>query len=130
MYSRGCLQRICRRMRSANDSLPCAPGADAEIVAEAPVVQVVPRLPSGLRECRGFVVSVAGCRQARFDGLLHVGGHVVVRHLGRMAVEQRVRLDGQVIGGNMRGRKRDRRLDVGQGLVRRSGPARHTSGRD
>ena len=54
-------------------------GADAEVVAEVPVVQVVLALLAGLREGRGFVVGVTGGSQPGLDGFLHVGADVALR---------------------------------------------------
>ena len=42
-------------------------GADAEVVAEGPVVEVVPAFAAGLGEGGGFVVAVAGVAEAGFD---------------------------------------------------------------
>ncbi len=91
-------------------------GADAEIVAEGPVVEVVPGFAPGPRESGSFVVPVAGGGQPRFDRFLHVGCHVLVRDLRRMAIKIGIRLDGQVIRGYMPGPEADGRFDVGKRL--------------
>src|SRR5207247_9968438 len=58
-------------------------GADAEVVAELPVVEVVPAPVPGPGESRGFVVLVT-CRSQRFlDRDLHVRASVVLRKLRR-----------------------------------------------
>ena len=98
--------------------LAVCPGTDAQIVAKAPVVEVVLGFAAGLRERRRFIMPIAA-GQARFYGLLHVRGRIVVRHLGRMPVEQGVRLDGEVVGRDMRRRKTDRGIDVFHGLHQR-----------
>ena len=55
----------------------CA-GADAEVVAEAPVVQVVAALASGSRIRRDLVLHVARRREARLAGSCISAGDVVV----------------------------------------------------
>lgn len=66
--------------------------ADAEVVAEAPVVEVVAALLAFAREGGGFVVLVSGLGELVFDHLLHVGRLVFVWQLGRIAVKESVGL--------------------------------------
>src|ERR1035437_10433593 len=65
-------------------------GAYAEVVAEAPVIEIVPALPSRLGEGRGLVVDVTAAREPLFDHVLHVGGEFAVRQRRRMTVKQGV----------------------------------------
>ena len=72
--ARGCLQRTCAHDAIGERQLRMRAGADAEIVAEAPVVDVVPAFVAGLRVRGRFVVRVAGVvRAAASDGVLDVG---------------------------------------------------------
>ena len=86
--------------------------ADAKIVAEAPIVQIVPRLLPRLGERRSLVVLVTCSSQHALDLFLHRGREFIVGHFGGMAMEERIRFDGQVIGGDMRRRHCDRGRDV------------------
>ena len=81
-------------------------GADAEVVAEPPVVEVVPALASRPRERRRLVVPVARGRERAVDRVLDVGRAIVVGQRRRMPVEERVRLDRQVIERQVRRRER------------------------
>jgi len=54
-------------------------GADAEVIAELPVIQVVLAGAVFLREGRGFVMRIAGGGKALFDGDLHRSRAVIVR---------------------------------------------------
>ncbi len=89
-------------------------GADAEVVAEGPVVEVVAAALAGLGEGRGFVVLVAGLGEHRFNELLHVGGEVVIRQFGRRAaVEGRVGFQREVVAGQVLRRERHGGLQIG-----------------
>ena len=59
-------------------------GADAQIIAEAPIIHVVPALIARTRVRRGFVVDVAGRGQLGVDELADVRGQLVV---GQRAVD-------------------------------------------
>src|SRR5690606_17883025 len=48
------------------------------------------------------------------DGVLHVGGGVVVGQRGRVPEERRVRLQRQVVAGQVLGAEGQRRVEVGQ----------------
>src|SRR6202140_109177 len=74
-------------------------GADAQIIAEAPIVQVVPALEPRAGVRRGFVVDVAGRGQIGINEVLDVRRQLIVWELWRMTVEQGVRLDRQMIKG-------------------------------
>ena len=54
------------------------------------------------------------------DRLLHVGGQVVVRQVGRRGVaERRVGLEGEVVGRQVRRLEAERGVDIGQRLGQR-----------
>ena len=94
-------------------------GADAEVVAELPVVQVVPRLAPGLRIGRHFIMSIAGGCGVLLDHLLHVGAGIVVRQHRRELRENRVRLQRQVVQRQVRRRRGNRDAKVGARLFQR-----------
>ena len=95
-------------------------GANAQIIAKRPVIQVVPRLMAGQGKRRGFVMDKSSRRQPRLDGLLHIGGQVVVGQIGRRAGgKQGVGLQRQVIGRQMARAQRQRLFDIGQRLLQR-----------
>lgn len=95
------------------DELAVGTRADAEVVAEVPVVEVVPALPARPREGRGFVVPVAGLAEPCLDHLLHVGGKIVVGQRRRRGVEGCIGLEGEVIAGQMGRAEADRSLQIG-----------------
>jgi hypothetical protein len=105
--------------RGVGRQLAVGAGADAEVVAEAPVVEVVRARRAGPGEGRGFVVREAGRTEPGFHHLLHVGRQVVVGQRRRRVVERRVRLQRQVIGRDVADPAADRRGDVGFGLCQR-----------
>src|SRR5574337_1618141 len=77
-------------------------GADAEIVAVTPIVQVVPTLPA-LAGVRGnLVVTVAGLRQASLTLLLHLPDQILIRQFWRVRVEQGVGFERELVMGNVR----------------------------
>src|SRR5258707_15545446 len=76
-------------------------GADAQVVAEFPVVQVVAAAMTGPRERRGLVVLVTRLGERLLESDLHVGAGVVLRERRRSAVEGRVRLDRQLVRRDM-----------------------------
>ena len=101
--------------------LAVRPGAQPQIVAEHPVVQVVLRPVPRACPGRHFVVLV-GTAQHLAHGIEHGCGQVIVGYLRRKARKQRVRLQRQVIAGQVRRRKRQRRgqilAQLGQRLLR------------
>ena len=74
----------------------------------------MPALPAGPGEGRGFVVGVAGSGQARLDRVLHVGAGVGRGQFGREGGEARVRLERQLVAGQVGRRKGECGLDIGQ----------------
>ena len=95
-------------------------GADAEVVAELPVIQVVATGVMGTRIGRGFVVLHARFGQPCLDRQLHVSGQVVVRKVGRRSVtEWRIGFEREVIGREMWRLETQRSLDIGHGLGQR-----------
>src|SRR5262249_33839378 len=98
-------------------------GSDAEIIAEAPVVEVVPALAHRERERRGMVEGVAHRAGGRFeralDRVADFGRRVVVRQRRRITVKERIRLDREVIEGKMRRTVAERDPYVRASVVRR-----------
>src|SRR5690606_36770802 len=62
----------------AQGELAVGAGADAEVIAEAPVVEIVPALPPGPGIGADLVLGVTGLGQAGDAGVLHVPGTVLV----------------------------------------------------
>ena len=110
------------RLLAAQGQLAVGAGTDAEIVAEAPVVEVVGALPSGARIRGHFVLRVAGAGQQVLAALLHVPGEVVVGNaLGRPRGIDGIRLEGELVMRDVRRRQRNGARHVGfrhrQGLA-------------
>ena len=70
---------LCRRL---GGQLAVSTSTDTEVVAEGPVVDVVPALPVALRKGRHLVAAESGSRQARITVLLNVGESSVHRQNG------------------------------------------------
>jgi len=87
--------RVIRQLRMRT-------GADAEVVAEGPVVEVVPARFSRFGKGRSFVVVEAGADEFRFDQFQHVGGRILVGQRRRRMMEGSVRFQRQVIGADVR----------------------------
>ena len=81
-------------------------GADAEIVAEMPVIQVVPTLLARLCEGRSFVIVETGGGEPCLDGFLHVGTQVALGELRREGGKTGVRFERQLVAGKVRRGKR------------------------
>ena len=94
-------------------------GAYAEVVAEAPVIEVVPALAARSGEGRGLVVEVAGVSEPLIDHVLHVGGEFRVRQRRRMAVKEGVGFQREVVGRKVGGAEAQRRIDVLLSLLQR-----------
>ena len=62
-------------------------GADAKVVAEVPMVEVVFALIVRLCECGDFIMVVAFLLQLLHGVVVHGGDIVFVRQLGRLVVE-------------------------------------------
>src|SRR5256885_10495584 len=77
-------------------------GADADIVAEFPVVEVVAAAMPPPRESRGLVMPIARRAEHLLRCQLHVGALVMLRQLRRLAPEHRVWLDRQLGGPEVR----------------------------
>lgn len=92
-------------------------GADAEEVAEAPVVQVVPGAQAVAGVGGGLVLAVAVLVEQGLAGFLDVPEDVVLGQLRRLAPEHRVRLHGQLVPGEVRGGQGEGLAQVGQGVV-------------
>ena len=93
--------------------------ADAEVIAELPVVQIVLAALAGLGVCRHLVVLVACRRQPRVNPVLHCKRRVVIRQRGRVLGEVRVRLQRQVVQRHVVRIERQRGLHVGLALGKR-----------
>ena len=72
--------------------------ADAEIIAELPVIEVMARPFFRLRECRSLVMLVAVCGQHLLDALLHIAARIVVRQ--RAAAGAQTACSVPASGGN------------------------------
>ena len=94
-------------------------GADADEVAETPVIEVMPRRATGLGICRDFVLRVTVLGQQRLAGFLYVPQGVVFRQHRRLIPEHRVRLQRQLIPGNVRRLQRNGLAQIAQGIVQR-----------
>jgi hypothetical protein len=94
-------------------------GADAEVVAELPVVEVVHAAMAGPRERRHLVARQPRRRRALGDEVEHVGCHVVVGQPRRVLGEEGVGLDRQVVDRQVRRLERQRLLQVGLQLGQR-----------
>ena len=96
--------------------------ADAEVVAELPVVEIVPALAARSGERRRLVVPIPRGVEQRVHGVLDVRRRIGIGQRRRMAVEQRIGLERQLIERKVRRRERDRGggvgLRVGDGLLR------------
>ena len=90
--------------------------ANAEVVAKVPVVEIVQALFAGLGEGGGFVIGVARCSQAGFDGFLHVGAQIAFRQFGREGGEAGVGLQRQLVAGEVRGGEAEGGFEVIQRL--------------
>ncbi len=98
---------------------------DAEVIAEAPVVEIVAAFAAGLRPRRSLVVRVAARGKGGADGVLHRRRRIVIRQHGRMPVEKRVRLEREMVEGQMRGAGLERGFGVGARLGERLLGKRH-----
>ncbi|CRM80693.1 hypothetical protein [Pseudomonas sp. 22 E 5] len=94
-------------------------GADADKVAEAPVVQVVSRRAARLGIGRDFILRVTVFGQQRLAGFLNVPQRVVFRQRGRLVPEHGVGFQRQLIPRQVRGLQRDGLAQVAQGIVQR-----------
>ncbi|MPN09218.1 hypothetical protein SDC9_156507 [bioreactor metagenome] len=87
-------------------------GANAQIVAELPVVAVVKTLVAILGIGRDFIALHAGSPGAGRDKVQHLIGRIVLGHQGRVFGEIGVWLDGKVINRQMWRRKRQCRVHI------------------
>ncbi len=94
--------------------LAMRPGADAEVVTEGPVVEVVRAAVPRPREGRHLVARQARRRGAPGDEVEHVAGQVVVgQPRGRPAGEGGIGLDRQVVDRQVRRIKAQRLVEIG-----------------
>ena len=90
-------------------------GADAQIIAKGPVVQVVPALMAGTGKGRSFIVRIARFGQAVFQPILDLGTGIVIGQSGRRHCGKGgVRLQRQLITGKMRWVKGQCLMDISQ----------------
>ena len=94
-------------------------GADRQIIAETPVIQVVPAASPGPRERRHFVAFEPLRGQQTQALLFQVGAAVTVGLLRRRAEEGGIRFDGQLVPAQVRRLQRHRLAQVIQRLRRR-----------
>ncbi|MNP62865.1 hypothetical protein D3C76_1581950 [compost metagenome] len=76
--------------------------ANPQVVAKTPVVQVVLTLVARLCVGRGFVLLIPGGSQKPMALLENIPQRVIIRQHRRARTKQRVRLNGQLIPGEMR----------------------------
>ena len=101
------------RLRCAQREFAVRAGADAEVIAEAPVIEVVRRLPPGLGVGRDFVMLEARRRDPRLAGLLDVPALVEAGNaLRRARGEHRVGFERELVVRQVRRLQRERALDV------------------
>ncbi|MNE22705.1 hypothetical protein D3C80_1159270 [compost metagenome] len=91
--------------------------ADADEVAEAPVIQIVACSATGLGVGRHFVLGVAMAGQQGLTCLLDIPEDVILRQQGRLVPEYRVGFQGQLIPREMRRFQVDGLAQVVQGVV-------------
>src|SRR6185312_10742541 len=82
-------------------------GADAEVVAEAPVVLIVHAAATRPGIGRDLVLGVAGSSQAVLAGRLHCPGLVVIWQRWRTTRKHGVGFEGQLVVRDVLGRQRD-----------------------
>ena len=126
----GAPARSARVAATGVGELAVRTGADAEVVAEAPVVQVVPALRAAPRIGRDFVLLEPRGGEPRLASDLHREGHLVVGQARRPTLERRAGLQRQLVMRNVRGLECERLLQVRQRVVQRLLAATRTSGRD
>ena len=89
-------------------------GTDAEVITKLPVIQIVQRAPCRRRVGRDFITRVAAGLQQGMTGVLNIGQHLVIRQRRRVKCETGIRLDGQLIPGQMRGFQCQRGFQIAQ----------------
>jgi hypothetical protein len=94
-------------------------GADAEVVAELPVVEVVQTAMAGSRIRGDFVAVESDIRRPLHDVIEHLGRQVVMRQHGRVLREQGIRLDRQMVGREVWWLVGQRSVEVGRPLGQR-----------
>ena len=92
--------------------LPMCTGADADVIAELPIIRIVLTFMLRLRVSRDFVMTQTGTRQFRLNIVLHIQRQLIIRHARRMTVKQGIRFNRHVIVGQMRRRERQRRHHI------------------
>ena len=104
-----CLAHDARR----EGDLAVRAGADSEVVAVGPVIQVVTRLSAAQRVRGRLVVLVTRVSRQLLDHLLHSGSRVVVGHDGWVTMEVCVRFNREVVERQMGRRVRERTRNIG-----------------
>ena len=88
--------------------------ANADVIAERPVIQVVTRRAPGARVSRDLVAPITGRGQAR-DAVILLGGTDVMGRQGRRTPrERRALFQGQLVPGQVRGRQGDGLVEIAQ----------------
>ncbi len=103
----------------AEGHLAVRAAADPQIVAEAPVVEVVLALVARFGIGRSFILLIAGGAQQLVAAFEDIPQRVVVRQNRRARAEQGVRLDGQLIPRQVRRIESDSLAQIVQRLFQR-----------
>ena len=91
------------------------PGPDGEIVAVQPVIEIVDRAPPAPGVGGHLVLLETEVAQQRLAEQLDARGRVGIGKTGgRAGVEHGIRLEGQLVPGQVLGAEAGRRLDVGE----------------
>src|SRR5690348_11668719 len=77
-------------------------GADAQVIPEAPVVEVVAALASALRKGRDLVLFEAARGEHGMASTLHVPREIIIRQRRRLRGEQRAGFKGELVVREMR----------------------------
>src|ERR1700692_1105709 len=83
-------------------------GAEAEVVAEQPVIEIVPALEAVAGVCGNLILPVAGRRQQRLAFALYSPRRLIVGQRRRARVEHGAGLQRELVVRNMRGSERAR----------------------
>lgn len=88
-------------------------GPDGQVVAEQPVVEIMPARRAVTRIGRDLVLPIPAFRQQRLPPVLNLVRRILVRQVLRRAREEyRIRFERQLVPGNVRGLETDRGTDI------------------
>src|SRR3569832_86003 len=91
-------------------------GADAEVVAEQPIVEIVPAAMSRARVSGDLVLRITLLGKTRLTALLHLPRDILVGQARRRMSEVRVGPEGELVVRDVRGLQGDGMLDDREGL--------------